>query len=368
MRNKFSLHQVILKQIRNEKFTMCELEVSDEGRNAMKDAHLFLSVDKKSFYIPVEHRTQEEEFVEHILNRTAASEMMLIGKEQHFILPSVLEYGILKELGVSLFRPALNDASFGFAFNNDIFASWLEDDTEPIDDQTAISVGGARFLPKRLEVCIDVSRKTLEQGGPDIENWLRENIIAAVETKVENTVFGIGASSEFRPQGIGYKITTGNTTGRVAIVPTYEDIVALEEENAAINTNLRKFAYVTNPAGRRILRSLFKGVNASEISVFHDGKIVDYPAHISNQVSGAAGSDGLGNLIIFGDWSQLALCQFGAFEILVDPFTLKKQGKVQLQISSFWDFKGMKGTALTAPAEQTQPDEYAFAFSSLAIK
>lgn len=368
MKNKFSLLEVILKQIKNEKFSMNELEVFDQARKAMHKANLDAFTDKKrGFLIPTERRTQEEDFVEWIQNRTLASEMMLIGKEQKFILPSVLEYSILKELGAFYFVPEISDASYGFFFFNDIYGSWVADDTEPTDDDTEIVVRGARFLPKRLEVCIDISRKSLEQGGPDIDNWLTENIIAAVACKLENTVFGLGASSEVRPQGMGYKITTGNDTKQAAVAPTYANIVALETEIAAINTNLRKFAYVTNPAGRRILRSVYRDNASENKSAFQDGKILDYPAHISNQVSGAAGSDGLGNLIIFGDWSQLAMCQFGAYEIIVDPYTLKKAGKVQLQINSYWDFKGLKGTALTSTGEETQPDEYV-GFASLAIK
>jgi hypothetical protein len=167
---------------------------------------------------------------------------------------------------------------------------------------------------------------------------------------------------------MGYAITTGAETKRNAIVPTYSDIVALEEAVSGLTVPIENYAFITNPAGRRILRKIYKDEDAGGEPVYKDGKINDYPAFISNLVSGQAGADGLGNLLLYGNWKDLAILQFGAYDIIADPFTLKKQGKIQLNINAYFDFKGLRGSLPTSAVGQTQPNDYAISFSSLAIK
>jgi hypothetical protein len=41
--------------------------------------------------------------------------------------------------------------------------------------------------------------------------------------------------------------------------------------------------------------------------------------------------------MIFGNWEDLIIAQFGGLDIIVDPYTSKTTGLTELQVDSFWD-------------------------------
>jgi hypothetical protein len=54
-----------------------------------------------------------------------------------------------------------------------------------------------------------------------------------------------------------------------------------------------------------------------------------YRAEASNQVSKTLGG-GSEHGIVFGVWSQLIVGEWGAVEIITDPYALKKQGMIEV--------------------------------------
>jgi hypothetical protein len=74
--------------------------------------------------------------------------------------------------------------------------------------------------------------------------------------------------------------------------------------------------------------------------VWDRNRMLDYPAAVSNNVPGTLSkgtSSGNCHAIIFGDWSSLLIGTLGAFTIVVDPYSLKKQGLVEVQYFLFAD-------------------------------
>jgi len=368
MKQKTLLLDLINKSLRNEKFDMDELEIMEIAKADKKAAGLgHLNNTKGQVSIPLSFKTEADEWLKQRNNaRDIGTHQYLIGTIQDYIINPITEKSVFIQAGALFMPKQIEDVKVP-SFSG-ILASWVDDETEPESDGDEITISGTSFAPKRLYICLDVPRSLLVQGGIEAEMWLRDNITAALAAKVDATMGGIAASGTNKPQGMGYAITTGMDTKQNAIVPTYSDIVALEEAVDGLNVPIENYAFITNPAGRRILRKIYKDETAGGEPVFKDGKINDYPAHISNLVSSQAGADGLGNLLLYGNWKDLAILQFGAYDIIADPFTLKKQGKIQLNINAYFDFKGLRGSAPTSATEQTQDNDYAISFSSLAIK
>ena len=41
--------------------------------------------------------------------------------------------------------------------------------------------------------------------------------------------------------------------------------------------------------------------------------------------------------MIFGNWEELIIAQWGGIDLIVDPYTLKNKGMVELTVNSYWD-------------------------------
>ena len=60
-----------------------------------------------------------------------------------------------------------------------------------------------------------------------------------------------------------------------------------------------------------------------------NGTLAGYTARASNQVSAALGG-GSEHGLIFGNWSDALIGMWGALELVVDPYALKKQGMIEV--------------------------------------
>jgi hypothetical protein len=98
------------------------------------------------------------------------------------------------------------------------------------------------------------------------------------------------------------------------------------------------------------------------------GKVNSYPLLVTNSCSGIASTDNTGDLLVFGNWKDLCICEWGGADITVDPYTLAVNGLVRITINYYVDAKGLRGAANTSTHAATDPDQYAISFASIAIK
>ena len=115
--------------------------------------------------------------------------------------------------------------------------------------------------------------------------------------------------------------------------PTWGNIVDLETAVAVANADVENMGYLTTPAIRGRLKQTTKLANSIAQAIWDGGQVNGYRAEVSTQVpsnlvKGTSGA--VCHAILFGDYSQAVVGQWGAFEIVVDPYRLKKQGMIEL--------------------------------------
>jgi len=94
-----------------------------------------------------------------------------------------------------------------------------------------------------------------------------------------------------------------------------------------------------------------------------------YKLLVTNAASAVAGDNDTGDLLVFGNWKDLVIGQWGGYDITVDPYTAAKNGMVVLTINAYFDAKGLRGTVATdVHSNGTQADYYGISFASTAIK
>jgi len=127
--------------------------------------------------------------------------------------------------------------------------------------------------------------------------------------------FGSGASGQ--PKGIFNQTAVGSVAGASI---AWQGITTFEKNTLAANADEEAFSYVTHPDTRDLLKNRARGTYLGFI-VNEENKIGPYPCHATAQVDA-------GN-IVGGDFSQLVIGMWGGLDLVVDPFTFKKQGLVE---------------------------------------
>jgi HK97 family phage major capsid protein len=120
--------------------------------------------------------------------------------------------------------------------------------------------------------------------------------------------------------------------GEMAYIDVLKMIEDLEDTNA---DQLGDPAWLTTPSIKTLLKNTSRLANTIALPVWTDADTVGgYKARSSNQVpkTGVRGSSGaVCHAVILGVFSTLVIGMWGSgFELVVDPYRLKKQGMIEL--------------------------------------
>jgi HK97 family phage major capsid protein len=177
---------------------------------------------------------------------------------------------------------------------------------------------------------IAVSYQLLRQATPAVDQIITNDISAGNALAIDKAALhGSGVPPE--PLGL-YAAAAGVTSVAMAGAVTRAKLADLEYTVANANGDIGPMGFITTPGVRKNARNIevFTGNGgALWIGDNENGRMLDYPAAATNQVSKTLGA-GSEHGIIYGAWSNLIVAEFGAMEIVLDPFTSKKQGMLEL--------------------------------------
>lgn len=364
MEKRFSLIEAINNKLEGRNHNETALSIFTQGKEEMRKSGLTNTGD---IVLPTEYRAD-------ILAGTSTQGQEIVSEDKMAIMPPLESKLVLAEAGATFLKGLVGNVSVPSYSGTSV--AWKGEVTAAADGAGAFSE--VNLSPKRLTAFLDVSKLFLAQDSVGAERMLLDNIASAVARKLEATILGVAAGSATQPQGMGYKITTGADTKANSVVPDWSTIVALETAVDTANAATGKLAYITNAGGRGILKSIQKYTNVDpSLAVFVSGTesllegntMNGYPVFVTNSCSNIAGDDDTGDLLIFGNWADLCIAQWGGYDITVDPYTVASEGQVRIVINAYFDAKGLRGSYKTdEPEATTDPDDYAYSFASTAIK
>ncbi|MBK5915142.1 phage major capsid protein [Rhodocyclus purpureus] len=188
-----------------------------------------------------------------------------------------------------------------------------------------------------------ITRQMLLQSTPDIEMLARADLIAQIALGIDLAALS-GTGSGGQPTGVvnvaGVGSVIGGTNGAQL---TIDHLIDLETAVANANADVDSMAYLTNAkavgwlkklkstTGQYLWTNLPGGQRSGT-----PGEINGYPVARSNQARSTltkGTSSGICSEVIFGNWSELILGEWGVLEIMPNPYdaTLFKQGGVLLR-------------------------------------
>jgi HK97 family phage major capsid protein len=286
-----------------------------------------------SFQIPAEVRAD-------ITAGTATQGQEIVSEEKKAILPPLVNKLVLVQAGATFLTGLKGTVSIpSYSGTSAAWVTEVEAETE--GNGTFAEV---LFVPKRACAIVEVSKLFLAQDTVGAEAMLMDNISNAIARLLESSILGKAPLEADYPQGMGARITTVGATKPV-VTPTYANIVALETNVDTANALAGNLAYITNSAGRGILKTTVQGPSGVGRMLLEDGEMNGYPVYVTNAASTSVGAGSSGNLLVFGNWADLCICQWGGYDITVDPYTLAHKGQVRLVINCYFDAKGLRGKA-----------------------
>ncbi|MES2995894.1 MAG: phage major capsid protein [Verrucomicrobiota bacterium] len=208
-------------------------------------------------------------------------------------------------------------------------------------DESSPATDSISLTPHRATTFVELSQQLLIQSSPSVEALVRNDLMTALALLFEQrAIAGSGASNQ--PTGIlnvaGIGSVAGGTNGAA---PDWQDIVDLETAIATLNADIGSIAYLTNPKVRGKLKTTSK-VSGQNGFVWAEGDtpLNGYRAGVTTQVPSnltKGTASGVCSAILFGNFADLIIAQWGGISLLANPYSRDTEGLVRLTLNAYHD-------------------------------
>lgn len=214
--------------------------------------------------------------------------------------------------------------------------SWVGEGPTTAVSLSAATLDQVSMSPKTYQAATSISRQLLIQGVIGAEEFARADI-AQVHALARDLAAIAGTGANSQPTGLLTLTTPGSVTmGAAGAVITYAKYVEMEKVVAQANADQGALAYLTTPGVRSNSKTTQRFTSTDTplwTGPAAGGEVNGYPAWATNQVPSnltKGTSTTVCHAVIFGNWNEMILGQWGAFDIIVDPYTLATKNLIQL--------------------------------------
>lgn len=202
------------------------------------------------------------------------------------------------------------------------------------EGETATAKDGAgtfshvTLSPKRLTAFVDISKQMIAQDSVDVESAIREDLVNAINSKLEETVLGAVEGSATQPAGIFNVIKPTAVADFAALVTKESDV---EDANV-----IGECKYILSNKAKAALRSMAKGTKSTQL-VYENGSV---DGTVALNTSNVAGKN-----YVYGDFSNLAIGSWGGVDLTVDPYTKAADGMIRIVVNMYVDAQILRTAA-----------------------
>jgi len=246
-------------------------------------------------------------------------------------IDSLREKSVLFELGARRMSGLVGDVAIP-ALNDKSTAYWVAENSAPTEG--APTVRQITMSPKTVAGYIDLSRKLMIQSSPSAESMFRNDLVNQIALAIDRVGINGGGSNE--PTGILQ--TTG--IGSIAIgtnggAPTWASLVNLVREVSADNADVGALGFLSNPETLAKLRSTVRVASTDSQMLLGDknelfGHRVIGTNLVPNDLTKGSGSNL--SAMIFGNFSDVIIGEWGGVDVLADPFTNSSTGATRVTV------------------------------------
>src|SRR3546814_394003 len=170
--------------------------------------------------------------------------------------------------------------------------------------ESDITADGGTLTPDRVGGITEMSRQLIQQSSPAIEQLARDDLSFAIAAAVDSAIVS-GTGLAGQPQGI-----IGRAGVQTALMPaTWQDVLAIEQQLSG--ANVKPSGWYTGTQVMTTLRGTLKEAALPGYIATADA-IGDLAAASSNAAPATTA--------ILGDWASVLVGQWGAVELLLNPY------------------------------------------------
>jgi len=318
MKSNYSIREAILEQMQGRSQVnkvLAERHAAINGVNAVNDA-ILLNVETRAALTAKDNPNTQEE-------------------GRGLLLP--LDNNLVFERAGATIMTGLTQPVF-FGKHTTPTVTWEGENAAAKDGAGTFSKSNT-FSPKRITAWVDISKQLLAQDNNGVEEYLKNLLSATVIQKVEATALGTSLGVENVPDGIFAEYVSLGAL-------TWPSIVAMEKQADLANALQGNLAYITHPAlyGKAQITTkdasgaggFIAGTGFNGYNTFRTNNIASsLGGTIDEELGVLVGNDEYG--IIFGNWADYFIGQWGMVELIADQYSFATTGMVRLTLNSYWD-------------------------------
>ena len=218
-----------------------------------------------------------------------------------------------------------------------VTASWLAE--EAAASKVKENFGTVDMTPHRLQILGGYTYDLLKQAALPVERILWDELIRAHAQALDAAIFN-GTGSSGQPLGVLANTNIGSVEGgENGANISYANVVALETAVGNANGLFGRLAYVTNSKVAGAMKSSPMESGYPRY-IMEDGRANGFDVHVTNAIPSnltKGSASGICSAMIFGNWEEVMVPQWGGLDMIVDPFSSKDKGVVELTAIAYHD-------------------------------
>ncbi len=335
---KHSLGRAVNALVSNRSLDGAEAEIHQAAEQEARDAGVSISgVGLPSWAIRFDAEKRTDWNV-----GTSADGGYTVQTDVQPIVEALRPVSILSQMGMNV----MSGLRGNLLFPTDTAGSGAWEGEVDANANYSPTIGTVSSSPKRFGALATMSKQLLAQSTSISDAYIRRQLELTIGTAID--LVGIEGGGSNEPTGIigNSSVTvlnaaTASATGVNAngAALTWGDIVALWNDVVGANSTMVSPAFLTNN------RVIAKGSATAKQSSGVEGNFIfnesmtcyGYPVKHSTNVPAdiTKGSNTDLNALIFGDFSQLTLAQWGGLDLVVDPYSAATTAQVKI-IANIW--------------------------------
>lgn len=203
---------------------------------------------------------------------------------------------------------------------------WVGEDGDA--GETGLELGQISLSAKTVAAFSEITRKLMVQSSLDAEALVRGDLAKALALTMDKAGY-YGTGSDHQPLGIANH-TGINAVALAGVHPTYAELVEMETQISLDNADVDSMAYVGGAGFRGHAKTTLKFPGVSG-TIWEPGNTVNgYRTEITNQVNSGD--------VFMGNFADLLVAMWGGLELLVDPYSNSKKGRLRVVVFQDVDF------------------------------
>jgi HK97 family phage major capsid protein len=302
------------------KWDGAEKEVNEIGVNELRSAGK--EVSNSSFSMPASMVRASAQTVSEDSGNYGGQ---LIQKQAPRVVDSFIPKLWIEDLGATVLT-GLSGGKLPLPVPANYAFSWY-DETEDASSQKAV-ITGPELDPKRAAAVVLVSNRLINNSSVDAQAMVLKNLgNAAAQALQGAAINGLGVKD---PLGLLNMSGLGAGSSAAAVLPTWALVNELKGKIKAADSTEKSLGYLCDPELMALLETIQKANGIGFIA--ENDKIGGMKSVATSLIKTIAGTPDL-HTLIFGDFSQLFVGQWGGIQFVVDPLTAASANSLKVTVN-----------------------------------